>query len=149
MAKYQIHPNEKEPAAYTNTIPKKRIQELKPKIKEIIVKKKRYLVEDYKIGQLAKELNTNTRYVAAAIKLGYGMNFPSFVNKCRVEASLKYLQKLKELNLNVQDIAGLVGFKHRQPFYAAFYKNFQITPRQYLQLYLRMTKEKKARETEQ
>ena len=31
MAKYQIHPNEKEPAAYTNTIPKKRIQELKPK----------------------------------------------------------------------------------------------------------------------
>ena len=77
------------------------------------------------------------------------MNFPSFVNKCRVEASLKYLQKLKELNLSVQDIAGLVGFKHRQHFYAAFYKNFQITPRQYLQLYLRMTKEKKAKETEQ
>lgn len=143
MVKYNVTSNvKKDIAEYSIKINPKIIARLKAGITEIIVKKKKYLDKNYTVKQLAADLETNTRYIASTMKIGFGMNFASYVNRCRVEAAMAIIKTNRHRKLKMEDIAYMVGFSNRQPFYAAFFKHYGLTPRQYKLMCIRRAKQK-------
>lgn len=96
-----------------------------------MLKKKKYREKDYTVKDLASDLETNTRYVSSALKIGYNMNYTSFVNRCRVKEAAAMLADKRYRKLKMEEVSDMVGFSNRQSFYAAFYKFMGTTPRQY------------------
>lgn len=134
MVKYNIHfEDNKKEAAYRTLINPKQISRLKVKIVNIIQKKKKYKDKEYSAKRLAEELGTNTRYISAAVKIGFDMNYSSFVNKCRIDAAIALLKDKRNKRLKMEDVGDIVGFSNRQSFYAAFYKFTGLTPKQFKQ----------------
>lgn len=134
MVKYNIHfEDDKKEAAYRTLINPKQISRLKVKIVNIIQKKKKYKDKEYSAKRLAEELETNTRYISAAVKIGFDMNYSSFVNKCRIDAAIALLKDKRNKRLKMEDVGDIVGFSNRQSFYAAFYKFTGLTPKQFKQ----------------
>lgn len=134
MVKYNINfEDDKKEAAYRTLINPKQISRLKVKIVNIIQKKKKYKDKEYSAKRLAEELETNTRYISAAVKIGFDMNYSSFVNKCRIDAAIALLKDKRNRRLKMEDVGDLVGFSNRQSFYAAFYKFTGLTPKQFKQ----------------
>lgn len=132
MVKYNIHLGEnKKEAAYRAKINQKQISGLKVKIVDIIYKKKKYKDKDYSAKQLAEDLGTNTRYISATVQKSFGMNYTSYVNKCRIKAAMSLLKDKRHRRLKMEDIGDMVGFSNRQSFYAAFYKFTGMTPKKY------------------
>jgi AraC-like DNA-binding protein len=59
------------------------------------------------------------------------MNYTSFVNKFRIEEAMAILVDRRYQKLRMEEVSDMVGFSNRQSFYASFYKQLGITPREY------------------
>lgn len=131
MTKYNINMNTRKDAAYRALVSPKLIGALKGKIVTILVKKKKYKDKDYSAKRLAEDLDTNTRYISAAVSVCFGMNYTSLVNKYRIDNAKVLLRDKRYKYLKIEEVSDMVGFSNRQSFYAAFYKYTGVTPRQY------------------
>ncbi len=115
-------------AAYQKQVNPKLMGELKIGIENIIVKNKKYLLSGYSVKDLAKDLGTNTRYIAATIAQCYNMNYTSFVNINRINKAKKLLKDKSKNFLTIEEIGDMVGFSSRQTFYDAFRRFENMTP---------------------
>ena len=131
MAKYNITEKKEKEAAYRTLVNPQLMDEMKEKILEIIVMKKKYKDKDYSAKKLAEELGTNTRYISAVVNVRFHMNYTSFVNKFRIEEAMTILTDKRYMDLNMEEVSDMVGFANRQSFYASFYKIMNMTPRDY------------------
>ena len=128
---YNIREKKQKEAAYRSLIRAELADELYDKILNIVVVQKKYKDPDYSAKELAKELNTNTRYLSAVINSRFGMNYSCLLNEYRVKDAAHYLADKRYEDKNVEEISAMVGFANRQSFYAAFYKNIGETPNGY------------------
>lgn len=131
MPKYNITEIKDKEAVYRSLISPKLMDELKERILEIILIKKKYKDKDYSARNLAQDLDTNTRYISAVVNVKFHMNYTSFVNKFRIEEAMTLLTDKRYTDLNMEDVSDMVGFANRQSFYAAFFKINGCTPRDY------------------
>ena len=146
MAKYNITEKKEKEAAYRTLVNPQLMDEMKEKILDIIVMKKKYKDKDYSAKKLAEDLGTNTRYISAVVNVRFHMNYTSFVNKFRIEEAMTILTDKRYKDLNMEDVSDMVGFANRQSFYASFYKIMNMTPRDYrLQHQAQQAKAKAAR----
>ena len=118
-------------AAYRSLIRPELADELYDRILNIIVVQKKYRDPNYSAKDLAKELQTNTRYLSAVVNSRFGMNYSCLLNEYRVKDALHLLTDKRYADKNVEEISTMVGFANRQSFYAAFYKNVGETPNGY------------------
>ena len=118
-------------AAYRSLIRPELADELYDKILNIVVVQKKYRDADYSAKDLAKELQTNTRYLSAVVNSRFGMNYSCLLNEYRVKEAQHLLTDKRYADKNVEEISTMVGFANRQSFYAAFYKNVGETPNGY------------------
>lgn len=125
---YNIRDKKQKEAAYRSLIRAELADELYDKILNIVVVQKKYKDPDYSAKELAKELNTNTRYLSAVINSRFGMNYSCLLNEYRVKDAAHYLADKRYEDKNVEEISAMVGFANRQSFYAAFYKNMVKLP---------------------
>lgn len=87
---------------------------------------------DFSLNQLAKLVNSNTKYVSWVINDTYNKNFRTFINEYRIrEASKRLLNTEKYGSLTIQAIAEDVGFKSVTNFVVSFKRNVGITPSLY------------------
>ena len=133
---YNLRDKKVKDAAYRSFIRPALADELYDKILKIIVVQKKYKDPDYSAKKLAKELQTNTRYLAAVVNSRFGMNYCCLVNEYRIKDALHLLKDKRYADKNVEEISTMVGFSNRQSFYAAFYKNVGETPKSYRKKYL-------------
>lgn len=131
MAKYNITEKKDKDAAYRTLVSPQLMDELEEGINNIIIIKKKYKDKDYSAKRLAEDLNTNTRYISAVVNVRFHMNYTSYINKYRIQEAMSILVDKRYQELNMEDIADMVGFSNRQSFYASFYKINGITPREY------------------
>ena len=131
MAKYNITEKKEKEAAYRTLVNPQLMDEMKEKILDIIVMKKKYKDKDYSAKQLAEDLGTNTRYISAVVNVRFHMNYTSLVNKFRIEEAMTILTDKRYKDLNMEEVSDMVGFANRQSFYASFYKIMNMTPRDY------------------
>ena len=82
---YNIKEKEEKNAPYRSLIRAELADELYDKILNIILIEKRYRDKDFSAKELAKELNTNTRYISAVINSRFNTNFSCLVNEYRVK----------------------------------------------------------------
>ena len=101
MVKYNITEIKEKEAAYRTLVSPKVMDEMKGKILDIILIKKRYKDKDYSAKKLAEELGTNTRYVSAVVNVKFHMNYTSFVNKFRIEEAMSILTDSRYRKLNM------------------------------------------------
>ncbi len=136
MAKYNLTEKKEKLAAYRSLVSPQLMDELKEKILEIILIRKRYKDKDYSAKRLAEDLGTNTRYISAVVNVRFHMNYTSFVNKFRIEEAMTLLVDKRYQDLSMKDVSDMVGFSNRQSFYASFYKLNGVTPRDYKKRHL-------------
>ncbi len=131
MAKYNITPPKVKDASYRSLLNPSLMDNLESRIKEVIIKQKKYREKDYSAKKLAEELKTNTRYISAVVNVRFGMNYTSLVNFYRIKDAMRLLSHADNAGRTMEEISEMVGFSNRQSFYAAFYKIKKCTPREY------------------
>lgn len=131
MAKYNTVEPRNERGAYLKLVNKSTQDRLEKQIVRILKKEKKYLQRDYSASQLAKDLQTNTRYLSAVLRMRFGMNYTMLVNHYRLCDAKAILRNEEYARLTIEDVGFMVGFANRQSFYAAFYRQEGITPKQY------------------
>ena len=131
MPKYNITEKKERDATYRMLLRPELIDELYEKILHKLLVEKKYRDPDYSAQQLAKDLETNTRYVSAVVNLRFQKNYSELVNEYRIREALYLLIDHRYADCSVGEIAHLVGFANRQSFYAAFFRIKGITPREY------------------
>lgn len=128
---YNIREKKVKKAAYRNLISPALADKLYDKIMELFVIQKKYKDPNYSARDMAKELETNTRYLSAVVNSRFGMNLSELRNKYRITEALLLLTDKRYKDMNIEEISVKVGFANRQSFYAAFYKNVGKTPNDY------------------
>ena len=128
---YNLREKREKNAAYRTMIRAELADELYQKIVDFIIVKKKYKDPNFSSKDLAKLLETNTRYLSAVVNSRFGMNYSCLLNEYRVKDALRLLADKKNADKNVEEISALVGFANRQSFYAAFYRIVGETPNGY------------------
>lgn len=128
---YNLREKREKNAAYRSMIRAELADELYQKIVEIVVLKKMYRDPNFSSKDLAKMLQTNTRYLSAVVNSRFSMNFSCLLNEHRIKDALRLLADKKNADKNVEEISAMVGFANRQSFYAAFYRIVGETPNGY------------------
>lgn len=128
---YNLREKKDKNAAYRSLIRPELADQLYDQILNIVVVQKKYKDPNYSAKDLAKELNTNTRYLSAVVNTRFGMNYSCLINEYRIKDALHYLTDKRYHDLNIEEISTKVGFANRQSFYASFYKNIGMTPKSY------------------
>lgn len=133
---YNIKEKQDKNAAYRSLIRAELADELYEKILNIIVIGKRYRDKEFSAKELAKELNTNTRYISAVINSRFNTNFSCLVNEYRIKEALHKMTDKRYLDMTIEEIGTVVGFANRQSFYASFYRIMGETPNNYRRRHL-------------
>ena len=128
---YNLREKKIKDTAYRTMIRADLANELYQKIVEIVIVKKKYKDPNFSSKDLAKLLNTNTRYLSAVVNSRFGMNYSCLLNDYRIKDALRLLADKKQNDKNVEEISAMVGFANRQSFYAAFYRIVGETPNGY------------------
>ena len=133
---YNIKEKQEKNAAYRSLIRAELADELYEKILNIIVIEKRYRNKDFSAKELAKELNTNTRYISAVINSRFNTNFSCLINEYRIKEALHRMTDKRFVDMTIEEIGSAVGFANRQSFYASFYRMMGETPNSYRKRHL-------------
>lgn len=133
---YNIKEKQEKNAAYRSLIRAELADELYEKILNIIVIEKRYRDKDFSAKELAKELNTNTRYISAVINSRFNTNFSCLINEYRIKEALHRMTDKRFVDMTIEEIGSAVGFANRQSFYASFYRMMGETPNSYRKRHL-------------
>jgi len=128
---YNLREKREKEAAYRSMIRADLADELYQKIYDIVIVKKNYKDSNFSSKDLAKMLQTNTRYLSAVVNSRFGMNFSCLLNEYRIKDALRLLADKKNADKNIEEISAMVGFANRQSFYAAFYRIIGETPNGY------------------
>ena len=128
---YNIKEKEEKNAPYRSLIRAELADELYDKILNIIVIEKRYRDKDFSAKELAKELNTNTRYISAVINSRFNTNFSCLINEYRIKEAMHRMTDKRYADMTIEEIGKMVGFANRQSFYASFYRMMKETPNDY------------------
>ena len=135
-APYNIKGKKEKNATYRSLIRAELADELYEKILNIIVIQKRYRDKEFSAKELAKELQTNTRYISAVINSRFNTNFSCLINEYRIKEALHRMTDKRYLDMTIEEIGALVGFANRQSFYASFYRIMGETPNGYRKRHL-------------
>lgn len=101
---------------------------MKKKIKDIIIKQKRYHDPDYSAKALAEELGISIFQLARLLKKEFGKSYADLVLELRINEAKKHLKNKKKDGLLIEEIGILVGFRNKWSFFQAFRKFTGTTP---------------------
>ena len=131
MAKYNYHEKKEKAATYRSQIRPEIIDEIDEQILRKMIVDKNYKDPTYTAKKLAEEIQTNTRYISAAVSLRFQMNYAELVCGYRIRDAISMLTDKRNKQMTMAQVAEVCGFANRQSFYAAFYRLQGKTPKQY------------------
>ncbi len=117
--------------AYHSRLNPEKANALYIRILEKLTKEKLYRDPKYNTLRLAADLQTNTRYIAAAVAVCTGGNYSALVNRLRLRDVDKMMRSAQFAGLTTEEIGLMAGFSSRQAFYIAFARVYDCTPRAY------------------
>lgn len=94
--------------------------------------KKPYCDPDFTITHLAKDLNSNVKYIAKAIKLKEDINFSVFLNIYRINMIKELIAKDYTNKYTIRYIYTSAGFRHQSTFNKVFKEIEGNTPSEYI-----------------
>lgn len=124
-------PVPKSEPSYLKRLSPEQINTLYVRIVDHLTRGKLYRDPTYTAGRLAADLQTNTRYIAAAVALSTGGNYSALVNGFRLRDACSMLASHKYSDMSIEEIGLLSGYASRQAFYLAFNRTYHCTPKTY------------------
>ncbi len=120
-------------AKYRNSrLSKDQIDLIWKQLKTKMDQEKAYLKSNLTIDSLAKEMEVLGKDLSQVINDRSGTNFPSFINKYRIEEFKERIRSEQNKNLTLEAIALDCGFSNKSSFHTAFKKVEQTTPYSYV-----------------
>ena len=102
--------------------------DIKQKVEETEI----YLSDEISLKQLGELLGCSPNYISQLINSETHLNFNEFINQYRISEAKKRLISDQYTHLTVEAIANSVGFKSKSAFYAAFKKQTDLSPKEYM-----------------
>ena len=138
MAKYNITPKKEKvkTLSYRNSVTPDFVEDVARKIIMKLMIEQKYRDPNYSAKRLAEEIGVNMRHISVVISLRFQQNYSQIVGDMRIHEAKYMLQDANFENMTMEDIAINVGFATRQSFYAAFYRQCGITPKEYRMQFL-------------
>ena len=133
MAKYNLNPKKEKvkTLSYRNSVTPTVVEDIARKIIMKLMVEQKYRDPNYSAKRLANDIGVNMRHISAVINIRFQQNYAQLVGKMRIYEARYMLQDSHFDNMTMEDIAINVGFTTRQSFYAAFYRQCGMTPREY------------------
>ncbi len=100
-------------------------------IYSLVVENNEFTNPKMSVDLLARELNSNSKYISQAIRNKTGMNFNTFINTYRIEKAKELLREEQSEMSSIETIAEKCGFNNNTTFYQTFKKNTGLTPSKY------------------
>lgn len=120
-----------------------KMSDLLARIIEFMETSEKYLDPEFLLSQLAKEVDSNTKYVSQVINERTGQTFRVFINKYRITVAMKRIMDYDAWgHLTIKSIGESVGFKSAANFIAAFKKVTGMTP----SVYMNMSRQEQSRQ---
>lgn len=112
---------------------KRRQDDLLARVIDFMETSDKFLDPEFSLAQLAKEMNSNTKYVSQVINERTGNTFRVFINEYRIKIAQERIMDYETWgNLTIKSIGESVGFKSPANFIAAFKKSTGMTPSVYM-----------------
>ena len=90
---------------------------------------------DFSVEQLVSVVGTKYKTVLDVIHDDSGYNFSAMLNKCRIEEACRRINEDDQTrNYTVEAIAGMVGYRSRNSFTAAFKRITGLYPSEYIRI---------------
>lgn len=131
MPKYNFRVKKEKPATYRTQVSPEVIDHIYEQILRKMIVEKKYKDPDYTAKKLAEEIQTNTRYISAAVSLRFQMNYSELIGGYRVREAINLLTDKRTRDLTMAQVAAASGFANRQSMYASFFRLQHTTPKQY------------------
>ena len=103
------------------------------KLEALVHDEKIYTLNDLSIEQVARRLETNSKYISQILNEHYGKNFFTFINTYRVEEAQRLLVDDNTRKYSIIGIARMAGFSSKSSFNEAFRRIAGMTPSEYLE----------------
>jgi AraC-like DNA-binding protein len=116
----------------TSTFDEKEQYLLMQKVYKLLENEKLYMNGDLSLEMLARQTNTNVRYLSQAINTITRMNFKTFINKYRIKEAILLIKDTSS-DQSLDAIADRCGFSDRSTFYRSFKKETNVTPSKFKQ----------------
>ena len=95
------------------------------------LKKKIFLEPDISLDKIADLCGTNRNYISNLINRNHELNFNSFINKLRIEESIKIMIN-EQNNVQLKNLYKRLGYNSYTVFNDAFKKHTGVTPKIFL-----------------
>lgn len=105
--------------------------ELGNRLDLLLLSKSPYLDPDLTLSQLAAALDASIRHVSQLINTRFGMNFPAYMNYCRIQRASQQLNAEKLAHVAIKSIMYGSGFKSKSVFNREFHRHFGVSPSEY------------------
>ena len=137
MTKYNITPRKEKKivSAYRSSVSPEMVEDIARQIITKLMIEKKYRDPKYSAKQLAIDLGVNMRHISAVINVRFQQNYSELVGKMRIQEARYMLQDSNFANMKMEDISINVGFTTRQSFYATFFRQCGMTPKEYRIMY--------------
>jgi len=127
-------PPEPEEPEEENETPELSNEEYRLMLEKWISTEKPYLNAEFRLSDLRQVLPLNRTYLSQLINKEYGCPFYQWVNQLRIEEAKYVMTEHPELTM--EDVAGQCGFSSARSFYRAFYREVEMTPKEWLATHL-------------
>lgn len=114
-----------------SALPFSAIQKIADELDRIMEKEKLYLENDLKLEKLASILNVSKHHISQTINRVHMVNFFDYINQKRIDEAKRILHSYNKKELNVLEVAYMVGYNHKGTFNSVFKKITGTTPTEY------------------
>lgn len=115
----------------TSGIDPDRIDEIVPKLIQLMEEEKLYLDAGLTLKDLAQRLRIHYNHLSRIINERFGLSYNDFINKYRIVEAQRMLADPKNKDMNILDIIYETGFYSKSVFNTAFKKFTGKTPSEY------------------
>ena len=102
-------------------------------IMEYIEKEKPFLKTEFSLHDLSRELNIPNLRVSGFFNKQLKTPFPEFRNRLRVGHAIRLFKENMHLQMSIEGISAVCGFKNKSRFYAAFKAEYKMTPTEWIE----------------
>jgi len=120
-----------EPKYKTSALLPETVEQVLPRLLQLMEKEKVYLKADLNLKTLAQRLNVHYNYLSQIINERLSQSFNDYINSYRIEEAKKKLLDPAEDNKTILDIAYDTGFYSKSVFNTAFKKFTGMTPSEF------------------
>lgn len=115
----------------TSSLNKTNVEGYKKEFIRLMTEEKLFIDSNLTVNQVAQKMGIPRQHLSEVLNVHLKSNFQDYINKCRAEEFVAYLQNAKYKNYTIMGIANEVGFKSKSSFNTTFKKLYGVTPSAY------------------